>query len=303
MKASHFLLLFLIGTLAAQEPADERATLLAPIIREPVVQPSPKPVLRLEIPLDSILESKDTIIEGQKITTQEITPITLPPIPPAPEPRPLTAEQIAARDARLASAPQHCGLMLSCTIYDGKYTLIRGMTRTTDSTERWEAWSNINFHHFNTVPRFEKNDITYSLFFGIGDEDTVKAAARHARLGKTYTPPAIPQLPADPTIEPRFIVTKGNPNAVDLAPIIGLHELYKDNHKDLISEFERIKANQEREAAERLANPPDPKPDIIIQHWTVTPDAPPASTKLEIIPTKTEQQTPAQTEKKGEPSK
>jgi hypothetical protein len=288
MKIFHLLPFFFLGSIVAQEPAASRASLIAPIIREPIVQPEPKPVLRLDIASESILESKDTIIDGQKITIQEIEPIALPPIPPPPAPRPLTAEQIAERDARLASAPKYRSLMLSCTVFDGKHTRIQGFTRTKDTTERWEAWSNINFHHFNSLPRFQKNDITYSLFFGIGDEDTIKATARFARIKKTYIPPAIPQLPADPTTEPRFIVTKGNPTAEDLAPFTGLHELYQDHHKDLISEYTRIKALQEREAAERLANPPDPKPDIIIQHWTITPGAPAAPTKLEIIPTKTE---------------
>jgi hypothetical protein len=288
MKASQFLPLILIGMLAAQEVTTTRATLLAPIIREPIVQPEPKPVLRLDVPTESILESKDTIIDGQKITFQEIEPIALPPLPPPPAPRPLTAEQIAARDAMIGRAPQHRTLMLSCTVYDGKHTFIRGITRTKDTAHHWEAWSNVNFRHFNMLQRFQKNEVIYTLLFGIGDEDTAKSAARHARLGKPYTLPAIPELPADSTTDPRFIVTKGNPTAEDLAPIIGLHELYHDNHQDLISEYQRIKANQEREAAERLANPPDSKPDIIIQHWTVTPDAPPAPTKVEITPTKTE---------------
>ncbi len=289
MQIHRFLPLLLVGALAAQEVSSPRATILAPIIPAPVAQPVPQAVLRLDIAPESILESKERIVNGQKITTQEITPITLPPIPPAPEPRPLTAGQIAARDAKLASARKYRSLMLSCTVFDDKHTRIQGTTRIKDTTERWEAWSNINFHHFNRLPRFQKNDITYSLFLGIGDENTTKAAARFARATRTYTPPTIPDLPADPTTAPRFIVTSGNPTAEDLAPIVGLHELYQDHHKELISEYIRIKAQQEREAAERLANPPDPKPDIIIQHWTVTPDAPPAPTKLEIIPTKTEE--------------
>jgi len=88
MKFSHILPLLLIGSLAAQE-SSTRAALIAPIIREPIVQPEPKPTLRLDIAEDRILESKDTIIEGQKITIQEIEPIALPPIPPPPSPRPL----------------------------------------------------------------------------------------------------------------------------------------------------------------------------------------------------------------------
>lgn len=282
-------LLFLtITTLIAQDPTP-RATLIASIIREVVPKKPPEPVLLLDIAPESIIESKTVTADGQKITIQEIAPISLPPIAPAPEVRPLTAEQIAARDAKLARAPKYRSLMLSCTVFDDKHTRIQGTTRTKDTTERWEAWSNINFHHFNRLPRFQKNDTTYSLFFGIGDENTIKAAARYARIKRIYTPPIIPELPADPTTQPRFVVTNGNPTAEDLAPIIGLHELYLDHHKDLISEYTRIKALQEKEAAELLANPPDPKPDIVIQHWTVTPDAPAAPTKLEIIPNKTEE--------------
>ena len=278
MKASYLLPLLLMGSLSSQDITTDRATLIVPIIRERVVQPEPQPVLRLEVAADSILESKDTVIDGQKITIQEIEPIALPPIPPPSAPRPLTAEQIAARDAMMARAPKHRGLMLSCTVYDGKHTRIYGTTRTKDTAHRWEAWSNVNFRHFNNILRFQKNDIVYSLLFGIGEEDTVRIAARYARAGKIYTPPSIPKLPADATAEPRFIVTKGNPTPEDLAPIIGLHELYEEHHKDLISEYQRIKALQELSAAERLANPPVPKPDIIIQHWSIDP-----STQTETI--------------------
>jgi hypothetical protein len=282
------LLLFLTATVSSQEVETVRASLITPIIREPIAEKPPEPVLQLDIAPESVIESKTVTADGQKITLQEIEPITLPPLPEPPPQKPLTPEQLAHRAEIAAKAKLHRSMLLSCTVYDGAYTLIRGTTREKDVSRPWEAWSNINFRHFNTFRSFQKNGITYSLLFGIGDENTARAAARYARAGKTYTPPAIPELPADPTTSPRFIVTKGNPTAEDLAPIIGLHEIYQDHHKDLISEYTRIKALQEKEAAERLAHPPDPKPDIIIQHWTVTPDAPPAPTKLEIIPTKTE---------------
>jgi hypothetical protein len=274
------LLLCLIATVSAQVVETARATLIAPVIREVVPEKPPEPVLQLNIAPESVIESKTVTADGQKITLQEIEPITLPPLPePLPE-KPLTPEQLARRAEFAARAPIYRSLMLSCTVYDGTHTLIRGMTCEKDVSRPWEAWSNINFHHFNSLPRFQKNGITYSLFFGLGEENTVRTAARYARAGKTYTPPAIPKLPVDSTTSPQFIVTKGTPTAEDLAPIIGLHEIYQDHHKDLISEYIRNKALQEKEAAERLATPPDPKPDIVIQHWTVTPGAPPAPTKL-----------------------
>jgi hypothetical protein len=288
MKIPLFLPLLLLSTLCAQEPAAFRATLIAPVISEPIKEKPPEPVLQLDIAPECVIESKTVTADGQKITLQEIGPITLPPLPEPPPQKPLTPEQLARRAELAAKAQLHRSLLLSCTVYDSTYTLIRGVTREKDGSRLWEAWSNVNFRHFNTFRSFQKNGITYSLLFGIGDENTVKTAARYARVGKTYTPPAIPELPADPTTSPHFIVTKGNPTAEDLAPIIGLHEVYQDHHKDLISEYTRIKALREKEAAERLANPPDPKPDIVIQHWTVTPDAPAAPTKLEIIPAKIE---------------
>ncbi len=288
MKTILILPMLLIGAITAEEE-NSRATLIAPIIREPIKEQPPEPVLQLDIAPESVIENKTFTADGQKITLEEITPITLPPLPePLPQ-KPQTPEQLARRAELAAKAQLHRSLLLSCTVYDGTNTLIRGMTREKNVSRPWEVWSNVNFRHFNTFRSFQKKGITYSLLFGIGEENTARTAARYARAGKTYTPPVIPELPADPTTSPQFIVTKGNPTAEDLAPIIGLHEIYQDHHKDLISEYIRIKALQEKEAAERLANPPDPKPDIVIQHWTVTPDAPVAPTKLEIIPTKTEE--------------
>jgi hypothetical protein len=280
--------MLLTGVICA-EAETPRASLIAPIIREPIAEKPPEPVLQLDIAPESVIESKTVTADGQKITLQEIEPIILPPLPEPPPEKPLTPEQLAHRTALAAKAPLHRSLLLSCTVYDSTHTVIRGITREKDQFRPWEACSNINFHHFTALQRFLKNGITYSLLFGIGEENTARSAARYARVGKTYNPPAIPELPADPTTAPKFTVTKGSPTAEDLAPIIGLHEIYQDHHKDLISEYIRIKALQEKEAAERLANPPEPKPDIVIQHWTVTPDAPPAPTKLEIIPIKNEE--------------
>ena len=298
MKSLLLATLSLLGFLTAQE-FPTRATLTAPIIREPLPEPAPRPVLRLDLPKDNIIGSKTVIADGQKITLQEIQPITLPPIPPPPPQRPLSAEQLAERRALLARAPKNHALMISCTIYDDTHTLIRGMTRTDNISHQWEAWSNINFHHFTALPTFQKNGESYSLIFAFNDENTVRTAARFVRRGKIYTPPAIPSLPGDPIVDPQFIVITGKPNAADLLPIIALHELYQDHHKDLISEYRRIKIEREREAAERLANPPDPKPDLIIQHWTITPDAPPAPTKIEYTTTKKDAQIQETNEQKG----
>jgi hypothetical protein len=267
------ILFYLITSLPlfAQEPSSEEAALIDPIVREAASESPAAPQQVLEVPPENILESKVIHRDGQKFTIQEIVPIDLPPIPAAPAPQPLTAEELAARDARIAQADPQRTLMLSCTVYDGTRTLITWNSQGVTPMQTYKAWSNVNFHHFDSLRRFKKNRTTYMLMFMVGDEDTARSAARAARAGKTYSPPIIPELPADSATSPSFQVIQGNPSADELAPLYGLHEIYRENHSELIAEHQRLTLERAQKAAERLANPPDPKPDIIIQHWTIEP--------------------------------
>ena len=267
-----FLPLFFIAALHAQEAADEQAVLIDPIVKETIVPttPAPEPE-RLEITPDEIISSKVVYRNGQKFTIQEITPQELPPIPPPLPTRELTPEQQAARDARFAAMGKFSTLMLSCTVHDDDKTLIRWTSQGKQPVENFEAWSNINFHYFDCFFRFKKNDTTYSIMYGIGDISTAMMTRMSIRRGFTYTPPVIPELPADATAQAAFVVIKGNPTAADLEPIKGLHEIFQDNHAAMIAEYQRLKILRAAEAAERAAHPPNPKPDIIIQHWTIEP--------------------------------
>jgi hypothetical protein len=273
MKTKYLPLLF-IAALHGQEPAGEPAELLDPIVKAPIVQtePAPEPQ-RLEVPPEDIISTKVIIRDGQKFTIQKVQPQDLEPLPEPPPPRILTPEEQATRDAaraaRLAARGKHRHLMISCTVYDGEKTMIRWCSQGRQPVEYFIAWSNVNFHYFDSLGRFKKNDTTYTLMFGIGDTDTAKMTSLYARRNAVYTPPVMPELPADATEEPNFVVTQGNPTPADLEPIVGLHELYKEHHAAMIAEYQRLKLLREQEAAERAANPPDPKPDIIIQHWTI----------------------------------
>jgi hypothetical protein len=269
---------FLIVTfcLHAQEPLTDEAVLLEPIVREPVAVAPAEPQERLVVPPENILESEVVYCDGQKFTLQQIVPVELEPIPEPPAPKPLTEEQLAARAARLAAADKQKMLILSGTVYDSKHTLLRWTSQGEVPVRTFQAWSNVNFHQFTSLQRFKKKDTIYSFTFWLGDEDTVKTAERYARFNqrpnskfRTYTPPTIPTLPADSGAEPTFQVISGEPTAADLEPIYGLHEIYKENHQALIAETQRINAVRAQQAAERLANPPDPKPDIIIQYWNI----------------------------------
>ena len=270
--------LLYVAALHGQEPAGEPAELLDPIVKEPIVQtePAPEPQ-RLEVPPEEIISTKVIIRDGQKFIIQKVEPQELEPLHAPPPPRVLTPEEEEARSARLAARGEYRNLMLSCTVYDGQKTMIRWNSQGREPVEYFTAWSNVNFHYFNSLGRFKKNDTTYTLMFGIGDTDTAKMASLYARRNAIYTQPVIPTLPEDATEEPSFVVTQGNPTTADLEPLVGLHELYKEHHTAMIAEYQRLKVLREQEAAERAANPPDPKPDIIIQHWTIEPKVQPAT--------------------------
>lgn len=160
--------------------------------------------------------------------------------------------------------------MFSCTVYDGENTMIRWNSQGKQPIEYFTAWSNVNFHYLNSLTRFKKNDTTYSIMFGTGDIDTAKMTSLYARRNAVYPVPVIPTLPEDANLEPSFVVTQGNPAPADLEPLVALHELYREHHAAMIAEYQRMKALREEEAAERAANPPDPKPDVKIRYWIPT---------------------------------
>ncbi len=235
MIIKYILPFLFLATLAAQEPIDQPAEILDPIAHEPPPPAAPRPVLKVEVPAENIIDSQTIVKDDQTIIVQQISPVELPPIPIPTEPTPPTPEQIAARAARIANAPKYRTLMLSCTVYDHQHTLITWTSQGKTPIEVFKAWSNVNFHYFNTIYRFKKNDTIYSFLHGIGDEDTAKAAARYARFGRTYTLPHIPTLPTDPATQPTYQIIQGNPTAEDIAPIKGLHEIYQRHHTTLIS--------------------------------------------------------------------
>jgi hypothetical protein len=278
MKTKLLLISLLATALHAQEPSSSPAELLDPIVKAPIVQtePAPEPP-RLVIPPEDIISTEIIDANGQKFTIQEVEPQDIAPLPPPPPPRILTPEEQATRDAaraaRLAARGKHRNLMISCTVYDGEKTMIRWNSHGREPVEYFTAWSNVNFHYFNSLSRFKKNDTTYTLMFGIGDTDTAKMTSLYARRNAVYTPPVIPALPADATVEPSYVVTQGNPSPADLEPILGLHEVFQQHHAALIAEHQRLKVLRAQEAAARAANPPDPKPDIIIRHWKIEPKA------------------------------
>jgi hypothetical protein len=255
--------------LSAWLHAEQAATLIEPIVKPQIASPTAAPAQeRLEIQPEDIISTKVVIRDGQKFTLQKVEPQEITPLPVPPPPKTLTPKQQAARAAQRASMGKFRTLMVSCTVHDDNKTLLRWQSQDKDPVEHFSAWSNVNFHHLTSLTRFKKNDTTYNVMFGIGDVDTAQMNRLHARRNTTYTPPTIPTLPADSKTSPSYLVTEGNPTVEDLAPIDGLHELYQAHHNDLVTEHQRIKAENAQRAAELAANPPDPTPDLIIRYWT-----------------------------------
>lgn len=251
--------------------ADETATLIpeqaAP--SAPAVHAAPK----LEITPDEIISSRTVVRPDQTITIQEVVPQDIPLSPTAPTPAPVTPEQQAARAARIANRTEHRMTMLSCTVHSDEAkgttrTHIRWTSQGKTPAEFYEAWSNVNFHHLTHLHAFHKANITHNVMFGIGDQSSSQAATRAAQAGKAYTPPSIPELPADSTTSPTYTITQGNPAESDLAALDGLHELYQQHHAAFIAKYAALKQENARRAAELAANPPDPTPNLIIRYWT-----------------------------------
>lgn len=156
-------------------------------------------------------------------------------------------------------------VMLSATVYDHKMTLLRWFPNGADGGEMI-AWSALDFNVFSGLHRFTYEGREYSLMMiGIQNEDTELSRLRAALLGRPYVPVVHPELPVTGT--PHFVVTCGDAgDAQALAPIAGMHELYRLEKDKLLAQYEeRKKAQKEYEEWVR-ANPPEPK-DVLIRVW------------------------------------
>lgn len=202
-------------------------------------------------------------------TIQRVEPVP-PPEPPAAIPAP-DPEALARFRAMAAKRPKPVFIVLSATVYDKENTLLR-WHRNGRTDPAMTAWSNVDFELLRGRTRFTHNGTDYYLFMGMGRENTAARRRLVERLGKTYTPPAIPALPPDET--PAFVVTKGD--AADhaaTAPITALHEYFSANSATLkAQQAARERARIEYEAYIR-AHPPQPQ-DVLIRYAAGTRPAP-----------------------------
>ncbi len=123
-----------------------------------------------------------------------------PPAPVAPAPAPTEEEIQAGLDAfheRLANTE---AALLSATVYDGTWTLLRCRMGEA-SGEPLTAWLNVNFNYFANRATLEHNGRKFRLVIGLGDVDTAREAAMLAQRGVAGQAPAIPAFPsAEPAV-------------------------------------------------------------------------------------------------------
>lgn len=272
MKAKIAALAFLfVGAAYSDEPAK----LIGPISDGTPPAPVP-PIPRLDVQPQDVVDSRVQDLGTRKITIQKIVPFELPPIPEPPQPVEPTAEEREQLAALKAAHEEQILLMMSVTVYRSE--AYPGKVRTQfrwwsqDRSREFEAWSNVDGNWLSGFASFESGGRTYSLLFGIGEQDVDQWTRALASKGRTYTPPQIPPISLT---DPAFVVTKGNPSTEELAPIQAIHNLVKAQGETLRLAYEgRKQAQKERE--DFLKAHPIKPADIVLNYWRI-PKAPPVA--------------------------
>lgn len=162
-------------------------------------------------------------------------------------------------------------VFVSATTYDHSRTYLR-IYPNGRVDEQVAAWSNLDFHHFSgfSMYRVTEADGTFSdygLLMGVGNMDTVRWAALMAEHGRDYTPPEIPPLPDLATHGPSYVVVEGKGSGSDaLDTLYQMHELYRKEGSRMEEAFYARRAEEARQRAWYLANPPKPK-DLVLHYW------------------------------------
>jgi len=223
------------------------------------------------VPAADVVSEKSHVEGGRTITVREIKPIALPPPPEPAEPAApvVISEEFQERiDAYKEKHPLHHMLGLSATIYrlEDQSTRTHVHVWLNGQGEPISFWSSGDFSLLSGIGSFNDNQgVSRALFMVWSILDLRRIDARMTELGSEYTPPEIPELPAD---RAAYVVSTGNPDAELLTAIDSLHEILTHDAVELRRAYEgRVIAERERKEFLK-ANPPQPK-DLIINHWRI----------------------------------
>lgn len=227
-------LLFAAPLLAQETPPD------APRIIGPISDGSPSaPVEKAPLPVAPVEKTVVHQDNGRSITFQKIQQPDLPS-PAAQSVAPANGES-SNSVPELPQVSERPGMfMLSATVYGHQKTLLRWW----HEGEEFVAWSTVDFNYLGGFAAYEAKGAQYNFIMALGDSPLTDAL----------------DAPVLPTNGPAFVLVKGDAdNAAALAPITGLHDLYKVEAPRLIAAtLERQRHQAEREAYLK-AHPPQPK--------------------------------------------
>lgn len=269
MKPQTFVVLLAAGTLYAQSPdpvtasGDTTSTqpppaaIIGPLAdgTQPAAVPPPpaperqvlksltKRIVREEpAPLPDMRPVRKTVALTKQL-------IVSPPLPeaPAPPPADLTDPEVAARMAAFRASKRKTEIVLvSATVYDHRQTYLRWWPNGRPEREMG-AWVDFDASLLTGFANYSWGERRFALIMGLGNEDTARRQRFEAMRGRTYTPPAIPEIPAGGS---GFVVAKGDadaPGALDL--VNSLVDLYRAEQPRLAAAYAgREKARLEREA-------------------------------------------------------
>jgi len=257
-----------LGLLASLSFAQEAASVLGPI-SDGSPAPAAPPPFKIETAPEDILETKVREQGGRKIIIQKVTPVELPPTTEPPVPRKLSAEQRAEWEARRLQMKKREFLFLSATVYrsarypGGARTQFRMWSK--NRKEPFEVWSNVDGQWMGGFGNFQTPTTIYSVCMGIGAMDVDRMEKAWASKGRVYTPPVVPEIPEG---EARFVVTKGDPTAEEIAPMQAIQDLYNTEGDKLRLAYEGRLQAQKEQAEFLKANPPKPQ-DIVVRYWRI----------------------------------
>ncbi len=263
---------FLLAQEEAAPPVSETtetpspARLLGPLNDGTPPPPAPSKPAFVVRPWD-ILEFKTVQQGGREINIQKINPIALPPRPQAPAPIDLNDPAIQQRIAeRRAKYPAMKMLAVGATIYHSDNSPPRSLVSLWPQTagEPVTVWSSANFALLAGIPTFatssgEKTSIMM-MWSTINLDRTNNLQRNYARQFPR------PEIPIFREGNATFQVVSGNPTAETLASIQSLHDIYNNEHPQLLAAYQGRERARIAHEAEQKANPPLPK-DLVLNYW------------------------------------
>ncbi|MEO5712137.1 MAG: hypothetical protein ABIT37_01505 [Luteolibacter sp.] len=209
---------------------------------------------------------------GRTITVQQIKPIALPePAKPVAPPDP-AAPAVQERIAEIQSEhPEQEFLFIGATVFRAKDATVRSLVTLSPlgRAQPITFWSSADFALLSGFTSFVgSDDETHSLMmaWGISEIEAISDIPTKRALDQGLT--TIPDLPAG---KATFAVLSEKPDPATLASIQSLHDLYNNQHDQLVTAYQGREAARLRNEAELKAHPPKPK-NIVLNHWrTIAP--------------------------------